>query len=348
MKYLILTALIFTLYACSKKDELIPDNPHNVSVSFESMGLEGKVVHDLIATESVLIAATDQGIYKSNFNSNWTPLGLQNRNVVAVSIIDANTIICSVTDEHQLLKSDDFGQSWSVVQSNFGGGTPERIYVLRYNPETNELLATGRGVIASSFDTGHTWIIRYGFWNAIASGLFSLEINPSNNQAWAGGQNAIESQVIIQLDSNRQTINQWTEILPSPSTVERFAFNCFHHNRIILGCEGGILLTNDNGLSWQSIYSDSSGTARFYYGLVYDNLNSDRIIAASWDKDYVNPQPLLLHISNDNGQTWSEISADIPLIYGGTRDMLQRQENGKTVLYLGLWKGGVYKVKNLP
>jgi len=172
--------------------------------------------------------------------------------------------------------------------------------------------------------------------------LWALEINPANNQVWAGGQNAIESQVIVQLDSNREEINQWMNVLPSPSTVEKFAFNN-NSNKILLGSEDGILLTEDNGATWKNIYENPTVSARFYYGLVYDNLNSEKIIAASWDKNFESPQPLMLHLSEDHGETWNVLSPNIPLIFGGTRDMLQRQENGKTVLYLGLWKGGVYK-----
>ncbi|SNR83484.1 WD40/YVTN/BNR-like repeat-containing protein [Lutibacter flavus] len=349
MKKIIVISLILTLFSCSKEVENMPDNPQDEIISFESLGLEGKIVHQIIATDSILIAATDQGVYKSDFSSNWTLMGLQKKNVIAISIIDSNTIVCSVTDDDQfqnpqLLKSLDFGQSWSVVESNFGGETPEIIFELRYNSSSNELLASGKGVIASSFDEGKTWVIQFGFWNAFTKGLWALEINPANNQVWAGGQNAIESQVIVQLDSDREEINQWINVLPSPSTVEKFAFNN-DSNRIILGCEDGILLTEDNGNSWKNIYSNDTVSARFYYGLVYDNLDSEKIIAASWDKNFERPQPLMLHISEDNGETWSIITPNIPLIFGGTRDMLQRQENGKTVLYLGLWKGGVYRAE---
>lgn len=349
MKNLIIISLILTFFSCSKESENNPDNTQDEIVSFESLGLEGKTVHQIIATESILIAATDQGVYKSDFSSNWTLMGLQKKNVIAISIINSNTIVCSVTDDDQfqnpqLIKSIDFGQSWSLVENNFGGDAPEIIYELRYDSSSNELLASGKGVIASSFDEGKTWVVRFGFWNAFTKGLWALEINPANNQVWAGGQNAIESQVIVQLDSNREELNQWIAELPSPSTVEKFAFNN-NSNRIILGCEDGILLTEDNGVTWKNIYANDTVSARFYYGLAYDNLNPEKIIAASWDKNFERPQPLMLHISEDNGETWNIISPDIPLIFGGTRDMLQRQENGKTVLYLGLWKGGIYKAK---
>lgn len=349
MKKLIIISLVLTIFSCTKEVDSIQDNPQDEIISFESLGLDGKIVHQLIAADSILIAATDQGVYKSDFSSNWTLMGLQKKNVVAIAVIGGNTILCSVTDNEQfqnpqLLKSLDSGQSWSVVENNFGGETPEIIYELRYNTSSNELLASGKGVIASSFDKGETWIIRFGFWNAFSKGLWALEINPANNQVWAGGQNAIESQVIVQLDSNREEMNQWVNVLPSPSTVEKIAFSN-NSNRILLGGEDGILLTEDNGLTWKNIYDNPSVSGRFYFGLVYDNLDSEKIISASWDKNFESPQPLMLHISDDNGETWNIISPDIPSLFGGTRDMLQRQENGKTVLYLGLWKGGVYRAE---
>lgn len=349
MKNLFIFCLaVLSLFSCTKLDDNNPVNPYDDFVSFESLGLDGKIVHQIQATENSLFAATDQGVYKSDFTSNWTPIGLQNKNVIALSIIDSNTIICSVTDDDQfqnpqLIKSTDSGQSWSSVESNFGGDTPEVIFELKYLSNSNELLASGKGVIASSFDQGQSWEIKYGFWNAFTKGLWALDINPSNNQVWAGGQNALESQVIIQLDSNRDELNTWINVLPSPSTVESFAFNSSNPNSILLGCEDGILMSEDNGLTWENIYLDETVSARFYYGVAYDQLDPDKIIAASWDKNFENPQALMLHISEDKGETWNVYSPNIPLFFGGTRSMIQRQEDGKTVLYLGLWKGGVYK-----
>lgn len=347
MKHLLFIFFLSILGSC--KDHSGNPNQPEQETSFEYMGLEGKIINRLIDTDSKLIAATDQGLYVSDFSDNWALLGLSQKNVIAIAILDSSTIICSVLNNDQysspeLYKSDDFGNTWSLVHNNFGGDTPEVIFNLKYDEDSKELFATGLGVIAHSFDEGKTWEVLFGLWQMFSKGLWALDINPLNNDVWAGGQGAVENQVFIQINLDNNISNQWSNEISSPSTVEKFAFNSSNPNQILLGCEDGILYTENNGLSWKNIYSTGEKIARFYFGITFDPYNSNKIIAASWDKNYENPQPLMLHVSENEGESWDIISPNISGIFGGTRDLLLKQENGKTVLYLGLYKGGVYKV----
>jgi hypothetical protein len=131
-------------------------------------------------------------------------------------------------------------------------------------------------------------------------------------------------------------------LLPSPSTAKDIAFHKTNPNTLIIGGEDGIIKTTDNGNTWTTIKQDDH-KARFYFGLEFDETDSDKIYAGSWVKDFDNPQPLILHISENAGATWKEYKHTAPNLYGGIYDMVQLKDGNKTRLYLGLYKGGVFE-----
>lgn len=348
------------MFSCSK-EEISPCENNVVYptidkiVTLESYGLAGRVIHELDATQNTLIATTDDGIYYKEFSAQcWSQSNLKSTNVEAIVRINSTTLICSTTQSlsdysnGQLHKSTDNGKTWSLLTNNFtSNNSRQYISCLAYNPNSNTLYAGGLGVIAISNDGGSNWTLVYGDWNAISKYCGAIAINSANNEVWVSGQNALEMQVIIRLDEKGQILNEWINVLPAPSVGEKIIFKKGSTTSLLMGCEDGILLTNDNGLNWENIYHVPNQLGRFYFGLVYDEINPNRIIAASWDKNFDFPQSLMLHISENNGQTWRIVTTkDIPefsSLFGGVRTMFQRKENGKTVLYLGLWKGGVYK-----
>jgi hypothetical protein len=247
----------------------------------------------------------------------------------------------------QLHKSTDNGKTWSLLPNNFTGNNGQYVECLAYNPNSNTIYAGGNGVIASSTDDGLNWTLLYGEWNTISKPFSDLAISFTNNEIWAGGQNGLDMQEVVRFAQNGNILGEWSNLIPAPSTVQKIIIKNGSSTTLLMGGEDGILKSNDNGLNWENIYQVPNQFGRFYYGLAYDEMKPNRIIAASWDKNFEFPQPLILHISENNGQTWKVVTTEgisnFAALFGGTRTMVQRQENGKTVLYLGLWKGGVYK-----
>lgn len=323
-------------------------------VTLESYGLDGKVINKLEATQTTLIAATNDGVYYKEFSQKcWNASNLKSKNVQAIVRINSSTLICSTTQAidnlsmPQLHQSTDNGKTWSLLPNNFTENNGQFVKSLAYNPNSNTLYAGGNGVIASSADGGSNWTLIYGAWNAISKPFLELTINLTNNEVWAGGQNALDIQVIVRFAQNGNILGEWSNLIPAPSTVEKIIIKNGSSTTLLMGGEDGILKSNDNGLNWENIYHVPNQFSRFYFGLTYDEMKPNRIIAASWNKNFEFPQPLILHFSEDNGQTWKVVTTEgifnFASLFGGTRTMVQRQENGKTVLYLGLWKGGVYK-----
>ena len=358
MKKVILLFAVFSVFSCSDKetapckDSIVYPTIDNV-VTLASYGLDGKVINKLDATQTTLIAATSDGIYYKEFPQCWISSNLKSKNVQSIVRINSLTLICSTTqtiddiNNPQLHKSMDNGKTWSLLPNNFTENNGQFVKSLAYNTNSNTLYAGGSGVIASSTDGGSNWTLIYGEWNAISKPFLELVINSANNEIWAGGQNGLEMQVVVRLAQNGEISGYWSNLIPAPSTVEKIIIKNGSSTSLLMGCEDGILKSNDNGLNWENIYDVPNQYGRFYFGIAYDEMKPNRIIAASWNKNYEFPQPLILHFSEDNGKTWKVVTTEgisnFAPLFGGTRTMVQRQENGKTVLYLGLWKGGVYK-----
>jgi photosystem II stability/assembly factor-like uncharacterized protein len=358
MKKVILLFAVLSMFSCSEnetapcKDIVVYPTIDNV-VTLASYGLDGKAINKLDATQTTLIAATSDGIYYKEFPQCWISSNLKSKNVQSIVRINSLTLICSTTqtiddiNNPQLHKSMDNGKTWSLLPNNFTENNGQFVKSLAYNPKSNTLYAGGNGVIASSTDGGSNWTLIYGEWNAISKPFLELAINSTNNEVWTGGQNALDMQVVVRFAQNGNILGEWSNLIPAPSTVEKIIIKNGSSTTLLMGGEDGILKSNDNGLNWENIYDVPNQFGRFYFGLAYDEQKPNRIIAASWNKNFDFPQPLILHFSEDNGQTWKEVTTEgitnFVSLFGGTRTMVQSQENGKTVLYLGLWKGGVYK-----
>ncbi|MBT8132253.1 MAG: hypothetical protein KJO35_08285 [Gammaproteobacteria bacterium] len=78
--------------------------------------------------------------------------------------------------------------------------------------------------------------------------------------------------------------------------------------------------------------------------VVLDPQNANIIYTAGWDKEFDIPQPLILEISRNRGTTWEQHQLDDPNLFGGVSSILATQENNRSVLYLGLHRGGIFRV----
>lgn len=65
---------------------------------------------------------------------------------------------------------------------------------------------------------------------------------------------------------------------------------------------------------------------------------------AGWDKNFDTPQPLILHRSRDSRRTWTQHEHTDATLFGGPWSLYATVENGGTVLYAGLLRGGVFRI----
>lgn len=68
-------------------------------------------------------------------------------------------------------------------------------------------------------------------------------------------------------------------------------------------------------------------------------------LTARWQKEFDQPQRLLVKISDDDGSTWRELWHGDPQFFGGVWSLAVIVEGGRTVFQLGLYKGGVMRLE---
>jgi hypothetical protein len=337
-------ALVLFLSACEDDNDNKP-----AQLQWKKLGLDGKIVNEMQLTGTTLYVATTSGLFKKQIaseESEFQSIGFGNKNVEAIQIIHDEEIIASLFDktgseEPALFKTTDDGENWIPVNSDFGGATPEPVFDLAIRPEDeNVLYAAGFSVVAKSLDQGVTWEPIYGSWSGFATGVSVVEINPkATNEIWAGGQGAIENGFLIR-SNNESDWDTWNDLVSNPTVVKAVTFSNNTKDEVYVGFEGALLKTTNGGDTWQTLIDSEDN--KFYFGICTRNNNPDRVYAGGWLKT-PDPQPLLLAISTNGGGTWEEFGLSSEA-YGGILEMNIKSEKDKDVLYLGLDKGGVYRV----
>lgn len=322
-------------------------------LTFEDTGLESHIVVQLKAydDEEPLYAATDKGVH-ALIDNEWQLLTPEEWSVNAIEFLDANHILASVSLEsgEALMESLDGGETWEEVANNFGGEDQEKIQNLYFDKDTKVLYAIGRNVLAQSEDEGREWTILEGEWHGFASGLSAVARHSDTGDLWIGGQGAIENPVLRQVKVDQETEDHSAsiaELLEAPSVIKSIRFfpeenSAEHGERVLASGEGGIVHSPDYGKTWLPLFVNE--TSRFYFDVIIDPDNSNILYTAGWSKNWETPQELRLEISPDSGKTWKAYRHNDPELLGGVWSMTLRIEDEKKVLYLGLCKGGVYKV----
>lgn len=346
---ILFTSLLLALGACdsgyNRDDDENGDN--GSEVSFEHVGLAGHEVSHLYEFDEQLFAATNQGLYTLDAAGQWQSLGLDGSEVRDIAFLDNGHFIASIDDgtaapgNNRLVESTDDGDSWQNITHNFGGEQTEAIYGLHYDAYNNALYATGIAALAASYDNGRSWELLNGMWGSFGQPKNVVTHNPATNDIWYGGQNAIEDMVLVRYPLDTQQAQLFSGLLPSPSVIYGIEFSPESAEQVYVSGEGGLLKTRNNGDDWQTLIGDVDH--RFYFEIAIDPEDPQTLYTGGWDKGAEEPQPLILEISEDDGETWAEYRPADADLNGGVRSVLARDEDGSTVVYLGLYGQGVVK-----
>lgn len=308
------------------------------------LGLRGRIVQQLRLHDQHLYATTDNGLYRKDLRADdtlWTPFGLQGKQARALLIFNADTMLASTQfDTVSLYRTTDAGVTWSNYQNGFGGQFSENVLAIERHPQQpNILFATGATVVAKSVDRGRSWQISHGNWGGLATGVNFVKIDTNDSQIiWAGGQNSIERAFLLKSENTGANWREWPEIVKEVSTGKTVAIHPYDSKTVYAGLESFILKTTDGGETWDEIFVEDG---RFFFGIAINPVRPGRIYAASWFKTS-DPQPLIVYISDDAGESWREVHEKTTQ-FGGAWDLLHINEGMIDRLYLGLDKGGVYE-----
>jgi hypothetical protein len=315
-------------------------------------GLAGRIVERIQQHDDRLFALTDVGLFGKELGQNaWVLIGLDGFKVYDLAILDGQHMLATavfdwdriVFKAPQLYETLNGGANWVPVDNDFGGGfESEWIQALHYDPASSRLYATGHDALAVSEDTGRSWQLLAGTWDGVIH-TSSLNLNAVKGQVWFGGQNAIEQMMLRRHDlASGMTTLFDSSLLPPPSTIKGITFDPTDPDHVLASGEGGILQSRNNGATWTRPLGDVD--YRFYFETAFDPQDARTIYTARWVKNTGLPQPLVLEVSADAGASWAAYELSDPDLFGGTLSVSAVIEDGRTVLYLGLDRGGIMKV----
>lgn len=328
--------------------------------TFVFEGLKGREITHLHQHQQRLYASTDAGLFSKTLGqSEWTALGLQHYRIEDIAIIDEQHLLAAVLEvattntgqadddalaiqQPHLMETLDGGQTWQPVLHDFGGGFEDPIHALHFDSNSGVLYGSGVDVLAQSTDLGRSWHILSGAWGGFSQPKRALALNPHNGQVWFGGQNAMEQMVLRRFDPATGVTDEFPDLLPMPAVIYGITFDPNNANRILASGEGGFAQSLDNGVNWTQPLGDVDH--RFYFDVVLDPQKSTTLYTAGWAKNGHLPQPLIVEVSRDSGQRWRQYRHPDNNLFGGARSLLAVTEQNRTVLYVGLYYGGIMKV----
>ena len=236
---------------------------------------------------------TDSGVFLyDNEAQRWRRFGPSIQQVNSLASDPSNPAHLFLACGNGIVRSQDGGTSWRMV-TGWRESDITKIVVDPTNGQ-NVYASSAWGVIISK-DGGYTWTAaNQGLIEKLVKSIVIDHLNPhrllvattaglfeSNDQAQSWEQIHVPtSDAILGLDRNQSNPDLW-----------------------IAGTEGsGVILSKDNGKTWQSTAPALAQTN--IYGITTNHANSQAMAAGGWGKG--------LWVSTDGGDTWTDRSAGLP------------------------------------
>jgi hypothetical protein len=339
-------ALLVLLVGCDSTPTDVSAGPP-FTITHE--GLAGTTVVQLHALSHALLAVTNDGLHvKEHGGSQWSAAGLAGFDIMHSVVFSDEHFLVSTYEWHESerrfvrFRTLNGGRDWQPVADGFG--TEQRrdpIGAMHFDPATQSLYAAGPSALARSRDHGLTWELLDGFFGGFGTPMTAMRLNTATNELWYGGQNPIEQGLLFRYSLATAARVVFAGLLPAPSTYFGIRFDPSRPDFVYAAGEGGIAYTADRGASWSRPLGDVD--YRFYFDVLLDPADPAHLYTAGWTKTDV-PQPLILEWSTDRGQSWERYQYPGPThLFGGVRSMIAVREQQQTVLYLGLYGGGVVR-----
>ena len=266
-------------------------------------------------------------------------------------------------DNGGVVKSTDYGESWTVIGSPSNGLPDAIVNSIVIDPTTpvdsRTLYAGSLGYgVYKSIDGGQTWVsINNGM--DVNRFVYRLVIDPNNPDTLYVGKRAISQSAggyggIYKTTDGGESwtkVNQNIElpdvydlvIDPSDSST-LFAGTNQHYTQPSGPMHpGGVYKSVDGGENWQAVLtSDFTYNTLKIYALAISLVNPDLIFAGSVDYGYHDVCPGSgIFISRDGGETWEAMNEGLPLLCIKT---LAGHPTNPDILYAGTHGHSLYRI----
>ncbi len=231
------------------------------------------------------IAAGDNGMVMKTSDGGTTWYMVESNTTVNLNkttVIDGDNMVAA-GDFGTIIKSTNSGETWYTVESN----TTQKLRSIFINPDGIGFAAGNNGCILKTVDHGETWSVVEGTY--FIQNLNSITMNSLGEVFVLGDKNTFA----LSLDTGAT----W-------STPQVLAFELsmnfarFIDDKKIFASSafGDILKSDDKGLTWEIVYSNTDHNS--FYRI---NAVSDKLIAVGDNGKIV--------LSNDMGYSWMEMSS---------------------------------------
>ncbi len=316
-----------------------------------SSGYSGAMVFGGLALDqgkpSRIYAGARSGLFRSDDGGlRWlglafSPASHAEITSVAVNPSDSDVVISSPWDMNRIVQSNTGGMDWTplvnfgveqqsklrAVDLEYSASDPQVVYAavgfapcryMRFDL-CNE---NGKGVFVSK-NSGTSWISANDDQTEKINAM-RLAVNPSNS-------NVIY--VAAVKDGVYKTVNGGNEWLKLPVNCKAWsvALDPTNTNKVFVGCEGGIRISTDGGVSWKPSNAGMPPEA-LISAIVVDSSNPINI----WGADYFSG----VYVSVNGGKTWEQHNEGLT-----SRAVLDLviSNDGRT-LYASTQGGGVFRL----
>ena len=250
--------------------------------------IQANAVYALAHAGTTLYAARASGLYRSRDGGvNWQNTFINNDQPIAVTAVAVagNVVLAGVNGA--VARSEDDGANWQLIAL---AAPPPLVTALAASPNFAVdgviAAATAQDGVFVSTDRGVNWTA----WNfgLIDRNVYALVIAPdfAHSRTMLVGT---ESGIFRSVNGGRG----WHEVDFPMDAAPVLSLGCVPNGRLFAGTErNGLLVSDDNGLSWQPVNLDSPTTA----------INA--IAASAPATIWVLQEDKLLG-SADNGRTWA-------------------------------------------
>jgi hypothetical protein len=281
----------------------------------EGLGTSGVLAFATL--DSVSYAGTDgKGVYRSTFSGSvWTPsnTGLANRTVNALAVLDS--LLFAGTDAG-LFCSSDRGASWSLANEGLPYGTIAALAI----SHGNVLAGTAFDGVYRSTDRGQHWSpANSGLTAVIVGRLFTCDgalfgVMPYMYRTSLG----------FRLIRSTDGGNAWMPLGSDTSEVYHWATD---GTSIFIHSSAGLLLTTDNGATWDSI-----GGASQFPRVSAVGIRGSHLMIGTWGTS--SQGAVSINISTNRGSSWTNVSNPGP--YLSSAGSIRQIETGGNGTYL-IW-----------
>ena len=234
----------------------------------------------------------------------WYPIDSNtDQHLEAIDFVDDNPAIGYIGGDNILLKTTNYGQTWSPVEIV---SFPQENAILNVHDlhffDENHGYMLSNYQIWETFDGGLNWTMSDILFNCFALSLHFV----NDDIGYIGGRGCFEGHVIVRIENGIDEQVNDPENWDSAAGTEVIAIDFKDETFGLAGtARGELLRTTDGGFNWDTIPNIAGDSA--ITGFVFDE---DIIIAT-----HANNNAFGTMVSTDNGLTWEVDGATATFFY---------------------------------